>query len=140
MPIVRKLGKPTLFVTFTCNPNWEEIQNELRDGQTAVDRPDVVSRIFKLKQRQLLNEIKSGILGKVKGHVNTIYFQKRGMPHCHFLFIIENSENIWQEIDKTVIAELSDPNNPRTSNLYILVKKHIIHQAWSNCNCNLIEM
>ena len=43
MPIVRKLGKPTLFVTFTCNPNWEEIQNELRDGQTAVDRPDVVS-------------------------------------------------------------------------------------------------
>ena len=25
MSIVRKKGKPDLFVTFTCNPNWKEI-------------------------------------------------------------------------------------------------------------------
>ena len=25
MSIVRKYGKPDLFITFTCNPKWEEI-------------------------------------------------------------------------------------------------------------------
>ena len=25
MAIVRKYGKPDLFITFTCNPNWAEI-------------------------------------------------------------------------------------------------------------------
>jgi len=35
MSIVRHYGKPTLFVTFTCNPKWKEIQDELLDGQAA---------------------------------------------------------------------------------------------------------
>ena len=26
MSIVRRFGKPDLFITFTCNPNWPEIQ------------------------------------------------------------------------------------------------------------------
>ena len=46
MAIVRRFGKPTFFVTFTCNPCWEEIQRELLPGQQAVDRPDLTSRVF----------------------------------------------------------------------------------------------
>jgi hypothetical protein len=48
MAIVRHYGFPDLFVTFTCNPNWPEIVRELKPGQTASDRPDLVSRVFNL--------------------------------------------------------------------------------------------
>ena len=30
MSIVAKYGKPDLFLTFTCNPNWEEIKRNLQ--------------------------------------------------------------------------------------------------------------
>jgi len=46
MAIVRALGIPDVFLTFTCNPNWPEIQLELHEGQTATDRPDLVTRVF----------------------------------------------------------------------------------------------
>ncbi len=49
MAIVRKLGKPDLFITITCNPKWREIQEQLLPGQAALDRPDLVDRVFKLK-------------------------------------------------------------------------------------------
>jgi hypothetical protein len=38
MSIVRRYGKPDLFVTFTCNPFWPEIQRELLQNQTASER------------------------------------------------------------------------------------------------------
>jgi hypothetical protein len=33
MALVRKYGKPYIFLTMTCNPNWDEIKNELFPGQ-----------------------------------------------------------------------------------------------------------
>jgi hypothetical protein len=57
MAIVRKLGKPDAFVTMTANPNWPEIIAMLLPGQTAIDRPDIVSRVFQQKFRALLREI-----------------------------------------------------------------------------------
>jgi hypothetical protein len=33
MALVRKFGKPDLFITMTCNPNWPEILHELRPGR-----------------------------------------------------------------------------------------------------------
>ncbi|CAF4768133.1 unnamed protein product, partial [Rotaria sp. Silwood2] len=33
MAIVRKYGKPDLFITFTCNPTWREIEEHLIPGQ-----------------------------------------------------------------------------------------------------------
>ena len=35
MAIIRKYGKPDLFITMTCNTNWPEIKNALKDGQTC---------------------------------------------------------------------------------------------------------
>jgi hypothetical protein len=32
MAIVRSLGIPNIFLTFTCNPSWLEIQSELLEG------------------------------------------------------------------------------------------------------------
>jgi hypothetical protein len=32
--LVRRFGKPDIFLTMTCNPNWDEIKCELYLGQT----------------------------------------------------------------------------------------------------------
>ena len=37
MAIVGQLGKPTLFITMTCNKDWSEIKDNLLYGQTAFD-------------------------------------------------------------------------------------------------------
>ena len=50
MTIVRRFGKPDLFITMTCNPNCKEIQENLLPGQHASGRPDIVTRIFVLKK------------------------------------------------------------------------------------------
>ncbi|XP_073129028.1 uncharacterized protein [Henckelia pumila] len=49
MALVRSLGKSDLFITMTCNPEWPEIKNNLFDGQTPHDRPDLVSRVFRAR-------------------------------------------------------------------------------------------
>jgi len=64
MAIVRKLGKPSLFITFTANPEWVEITRDLHPGQLAIDRPDIVARVFNLKVKQLLKDIKGTSHGR----------------------------------------------------------------------------
>nr|GEW37624.1 hypothetical protein [Tanacetum cinerariifolium] len=44
MTLVQDEGKPDIFLTMTCNPNWPKIQTELMPGQAALDRPYLVSR------------------------------------------------------------------------------------------------
>ena len=64
MAIARKFGKPTLFITMTCNPEWPEIKDALNPGETAFDRPDITTRVFKLKNDMLLDDIeKNEIFG-----------------------------------------------------------------------------
>ncbi|KAG5860713.1 hypothetical protein JTB14_003322 [Gonioctena quinquepunctata] len=45
---VARFGKPALFITFTCNPNWPVIRNNLMPYQKWENRPDLVCRVFKL--------------------------------------------------------------------------------------------
>ena len=49
MGIVHCFGKPDFFVTFTCNPRWQEITDDLLLGQTAENHQDIFARVFKLK-------------------------------------------------------------------------------------------
>jgi hypothetical protein len=90
MAMVLRVGRPDLFITFTCNPKWPEIQKELYPGQTATERPDLVARVFKLYLKDMLNLIvKLEFFGKVKGFAYSIEFQKRSLPHAHMLFILD---------------------------------------------------
>lgn len=45
------IWQASLFVTFTCNPKWPEIQNALLPNQVAANRPDIVVlvHVFKMK-------------------------------------------------------------------------------------------
>jgi hypothetical protein len=72
MAICRSYGAPDLFVTFTCNPKWDEVADALRSepGQKPADRPNIVSRVFKMKLDQLYGEVKNGTaFGKTRAGV-----------------------------------------------------------------------
>ena len=79
MAIVRHYGKPTFFVTFTASSDWEEIQQSLFPGENSHDRPDVVTRIFEQKVKELIRDLtKRGVLGKVQAIMLMTEWQKRG--------------------------------------------------------------
>jgi len=69
MAICSYLGFLDLFVTFTCNPKWPEITRLLSDlSLAASDRPNIVSRIFRIKFEQLLEDLtKKDLLGRAVG-------------------------------------------------------------------------
>jgi hypothetical protein len=70
MAIVRSKGIPDVFLTFTCNPNWQEIIAKLEPNQTASDRLDLVTRIFQMKVKALLKGVvKIGWFAKVIGNI-----------------------------------------------------------------------
>ena len=59
MTICSTVGFPDLFLTFTCNPKWPESQRSIAAlNLTAQDRPDIVTRVFKLKLQQLMSHLK----------------------------------------------------------------------------------
>ncbi|EJK75195.1 hypothetical protein THAOC_03091, partial [Thalassiosira oceanica] len=67
MALFQRFGRPHLFLTMTCNPNWQEIKDQLKEGQTALNRPDIVARVFKMKLDQLLKDLGNEcIFGKLK--------------------------------------------------------------------------
>ncbi|XP_065639539.1 uncharacterized protein LOC136072294 [Hydra vulgaris] len=137
MTIIKKYGKPNIFINFTCNPKWREIIENLYSGQTANDRPDLVTRVFKLKLNNLLNDIfKHGVLGKVVTHVQVIEFKKRGLPHAHILLHFSNDCKLEtaQDIINIICAEILDPiSNPK---LYDIIKTWMIHGPCGILNHN----
>jgi hypothetical protein len=59
MAICRWAGYPDLFVTFTCNTAWPEIQSMLQGGrQTSWERPDIVDRVFHIKLKEFMRDIR----------------------------------------------------------------------------------
>ena len=57
---VRAYGRPDLFITFTCNPSWQEFQEQLHDGENVHDRHDLIARVFRLKVKKLMDVIRKG--------------------------------------------------------------------------------
>ncbi|GJT77155.1 DNA helicase PIF1, ATP-dependent [Tanacetum coccineum] len=59
MALCRAYGNPDLFITFTSNPKWSEINEMLAHilGQRSHDHPEVGVRVFKLKLTGLLDDL-----------------------------------------------------------------------------------
>ena len=53
--IANRYRKHDLFITMTCNPNWKEISENLEHYETAIDRPDIVVKVFIKKYKNLKN-------------------------------------------------------------------------------------
>ena len=69
MAICGHLGFPDLFLTITCNPTWPEIQRKVTQSNlTPHNCPDIITRDFKIKLNQLMNDLKHGnIFGNIIG-------------------------------------------------------------------------
>ena len=59
MALCRTFGNPDLFITFTSNPKWPEIAEMLAHipGQKSHDRPEIGTRVFKIKLTELLDDL-----------------------------------------------------------------------------------
>ncbi|XP_058808470.1 uncharacterized protein LOC131674040 [Phymastichus coffea] len=133
MAIVNETGKPDIFLTMTCNPNWLEITKNLLPGQQAADRPDLVARVFDLKKDHLLHVVtKENFFGKVSSYVYVIEFQKRELPHMHLLITLEQGFKITTPdiVDKFISAEI--PIEVRNPRLFEIVLRTMIHGPCSD--------
>lgn len=126
MAIVRDRGNPSLFITMTCNSQWCEITNALLPGQHPNDRPDIVGRVFHLKLRNLLADLRT-CFGRAVGLLAVVEWQKRGLPHAHILLILDPADRARTaaDYDRFVCAELPDPDTEPV--LHSLVARHMMH-------------
>ncbi|XP_074289417.1 uncharacterized protein LOC141614570 [Silene latifolia] len=124
MTICRWFGYPDLFITFKCNPKWPKITRFVRNrGLNPEDRPDILSRVFKIKLEELMIDLKERHIFVVY----TIEFQKRGLPHAHILLFLHREDKFPEAADiaKIISAEIPDPvENPV---LHAVVCTHMIH-------------
>ena len=103
-------GHPHDFTTMTCNPNCCEIQENLKDGETSMDRSDLVACVFKLKKQQLIRDLGIEMMfGMMIARTNSMEFQKRSFPHMHIIFWLEEGSHMTpKELDQFICAELPD--------------------------------
>ena len=71
--------------------------------------------------------IKKKYLGEVAAYVHVTEFQKRGLPHEHFLMIMVSSSKLKtpDDYDKVISAEI--PDKDKFPILHDLVIKHMLH-------------
>ncbi|XP_071901098.1 uncharacterized protein [Coffea arabica] len=128
MSLVQKYGKPDLFLTMICNPSWPEIKKNMLPTDESQNRVDLCARVFHAKLELLKEELfKKGIFGKVAAYTYVVEFQKRGLPHAHFLIILHPASKLYstESYDQIVSAELPDPVEQK--HLFKMVRKHMIH-------------
>ncbi|KAH1099477.1 hypothetical protein GYH30_034899 [Glycine max] len=112
MTICSSVGFLDLFLNFTCNPYWPKIQRSVSAlNLTIQDRPNIVTRIFKLKLEQLI-----------------------GLSHAHILIFLHpaNKYPSPTDIDTVILAEIPDAiEQPK---LYECVKYHMMHGPCGHAN------
>jgi hypothetical protein len=141
MGVVRKFGKPDLFITMTCNSNGKEVQDglehikrfsRLKTRPSVAYRNDVVVRVFYMKLHQLLEDISSGKeFGRTRYFSVVVEFQKRGLPHAHITIGLANRVEHPAHIDGFVSAEM--PDKEKQPRLYDTIQRHNIHKCGPLC-------
>ncbi|XP_028789423.1 uncharacterized protein LOC114745432 [Neltuma alba] len=136
MAICRSIGYPDIFLTFTCNPAWPEIQRFCsKNSLKPSDRPDILCRVFKMKLQTLMKILREQkIFGEVRAEIYTIEFQKRGLPHAHILLFLSPEDKMKDvnAIDRVICAEIPDYDSDPI--LHELVKKYMLHGPCGTSN------
>jgi hypothetical protein len=140
MAICRWADCPNAFVTFTCNPQWFEIKRALPLGQQPQDRLDLVTRVFKIRLKELINDIhKNHILGRTIVRIYVVEFQKRGLPHAHiFIFFTKDYKpHTVKDVDRMINAKL--PNSEMNKLAHKTVARCMMHgpcgATFPNASC-----
>lgn len=135
MTVARHFRKVDLFGMVTANPNWPEIIAELLPGQTSADHPDLVSHVFRLKLKAIIDDIyKNRVFGKTVAYVYVIELQKRGLPHAHILIFLDGQDKILTplDIDSAIRAYWPDPDTEPL--LFETVKNSMVHSPCGASN------
>lgn len=91
--IVRYFGKPDLLLVFIFNHKWNEITENHLAGQTSHDQPDLVARVFDIKKKAMLKDLKmQGILEHTVTDFDFNEFQTR--PQMHILISLVKEAKI----------------------------------------------
>ncbi|PKI66889.1 hypothetical protein CRG98_012755 [Punica granatum] len=90
---------------------------------TCEDRPDIKTRVFKMKLDQLMRHMVEGQpFGKVVAVIYTIEFQKRRLPRAHILLWLDQSNKFPTpaDIDRIISVELpSEKDDPAGFNAVV---------------------
>lgn len=70
--------------TMTANPKWDEVLEacgKLPSGKQVdpSERPDIIARVFYLKLKSLIADLKGGAFGEMENFIYVVEYQKRGM-------------------------------------------------------------
>lgn len=86
MTLCKWYGYPDIFLTITCNPKWPEIVRFLgKHGLNPEDRPDITTRMFKMKLDMLITDLKDN---NIIGEVNASKLFKSIINYCLLLFCL----------------------------------------------------
>ncbi|CAN1147166.1 ATP-dependent DNA helicase PIF1 [Linum perenne] len=130
MAVVHYYGNPDLFITFTCNAQWPEIANAFKDdvGTRSEDKPMLVARVFRMRLALLKEDLtKKRYFGRCIANMQTVEFQKRGLPHVHMILWLAEPDKMTTSdlVDKHISAELPNPTIDPVG--YAAVTKFMLH-------------
>ena len=126
--LLHKFGGSDLFITFTANPHWREVEEALLPNQVPHDRSDIVAQVFHLKFESILEDIMhKSIFGKAVGYVYTVEYQKRSLPHVHLIVFLNRSSRLSspEAVDSFISTEF--PDETEQPWLFSLVKRFMVH-------------
>ncbi|GAA0182186.1 hypothetical protein LIER_30332 [Lithospermum erythrorhizon] len=117
------------------------IKELLQLGEESHNLPDLLARVFKAKLNIMHDKLMSGeIFLQVASTVHVVEFQKRGLPHAHFLISLKPQFKLLtpEAYDRVVCAEL--PDRSVDPYFYSLVVNHMTHGPCENLNASNVCM
>ena len=124
--MVRHLGVPTWFCSFSAADRWPEIVRAIckqqgKDVPTDMDwstycniincNPVTACRIFENRVQAIISQIIMSPLqpiGEVVDYFLRVEFQKRGWPHIHCIFWCRNAPLFDPDADQSTFASFID--------------------------------
>ena len=119
--MVRQLGIPTFFCSFSCNNDWPEIVTAIKaqQGQNVdvstlsweekctilASNPVTCARMFDHRVKLFLNTVirsPANPIGEVLDWFYRVEWQARGSPHIHCLFWIKDAPVLGKDSDQAV--------------------------------------
>ena len=86
MDLVRRFGKPDIFLTMICNPNWDEIKHELYPSQMPQDCVDLIVRVFRAKLEELKDRLLKRISLERPERMCMLWRSRRGVYHTRIFY------------------------------------------------------